>query len=111
MPDQPQYICEQCKKKESDHLQHELNQCQKLQKLKDQQIKKLDKKVFILMCIVVGVGAVFGKESIDSLLEWLETINSVKGQIEDMTAANIPGPGVLLVCAAAIPFAGRPRKK
>tara|TARA_R100000458_G_C8275567_1_gene250679 strand:- start:3250 stop:3582 length:333 start_codon:yes stop_codon:yes gene_type:complete len=110
MPGEPQYICEQCKKKESDHLQHELNQCQKLQKLKDQQIQKLDKKVFILMCIVVGVGAVFGKESIDSLLEWLETINSVKGQIDDMTAANIPGPGALLVCAA-IPLAVRPRRK
>ena len=111
MPEQPEYICEECRKKDSDQLQHELYKCQKQQKLKEQQIQKLNKKLFILMCIVVGIGAVLGKESIDSLLAWLETINSVRTQIDDMTTANIPGPGALLVCAAATPFAGRPRKK
>tara|TARA_R100001082_G_scaffold110915_2_gene92384 strand:+ start:5302 stop:5637 length:336 start_codon:yes stop_codon:yes gene_type:complete len=111
MPEEHQYICEQCRQKDSDHLQHELNQCQRLQKTKDQQIQKLDKKVFVLMCIVVGIGAVLGKESLDSLLEWMETLNSFKGQVDEMTSANIPGPAVLAVFATAIPFSVRPRKK
>tara|TARA_R100000458_G_scaffold45232_1_gene43430 strand:- start:3219 stop:3548 length:330 start_codon:yes stop_codon:yes gene_type:complete len=109
MPDEFQYVCEQCKKKDSDHLQHELNQCQKLNKTKDQQIKKLDKKVFILMCIVVGIGAVLGKESLDALLAWLETLNAVKAQVDELTAI-VPGPGALLLCAAT-PLAVRPRRR
>ena len=113
MSDQQQYTCEQCRKKDSDHLQYELDQCQKLQKAKTQQIKKLDKKVFVLMCIVVGIGAVFGKEALDSVLAWLETLGAVKGQIDDMTsaAAIIPGPGALLILLSATPFSVRPRRK
>ena len=105
-----EHICERCKKKDSEHLQYELNQCQKLNKSKDQQIKKLDKKVFILMCVVVGIGAVLGKESLDALVAWLETLNAVKSQVEDLTAANIPGPATVFLCASS-PIAIRPRKK
>jgi cell division protein FtsB len=105
-----EYICDRCNKKDSDHLQHELNQCLRSNKAKDQQIKKLDKKVFILMCIVVGIGAVLGKESLDSLLAWLETINAVRTQVDDLTAANIPGPATAFLCVFS-PIAVRPRRK
>lgn len=103
-------ICEYCNKKESDHLQHELNQCQKANKSKELKIEKLNKKVFILMCIVIGIGAVFGKETLDSLVAWLETVNSVKSQVDNLTAADVPGPGALLLLACA-PLAIRPRRK
>tara|TARA_R100000664_G_scaffold9791_1_gene16277 strand:- start:11549 stop:11887 length:339 start_codon:yes stop_codon:yes gene_type:complete len=107
---EPEQICEYCRKKESDHLQYELTQCQKANKSKDQKIQKLDKKVFILMCIVIGIGAVFGKETLDSLIAWLETLNSVKSQVDDLSASNIPGPGALLLLAC-MPLAIRPRRK
>jgi len=106
----PRETCQYCNKKETDHLQYELTQCQKANKSKDQKIQKLDKKVFILMCIVIGIGAVFGKETLDSLVEWLETVNSVKSQVDGLTAADIPGPGALLLLACA-PLAIRPRRK
>ena len=104
------HSCEYCNKKEADHLQYELTQCQKANKAKDQKIQKLDKKVFILLCIVIGIGAVFGKETVDSLVAWLETMNSVKSQVDGLTAADIPGPGVLCVLACT-PFMVRPRRK
>lgn len=107
---QHKQICEYCNKKEADHLQHELNQCQKANKSKDLKIEKLNKKVFILMCIVIGIGAVFGKETLDSLVAWLETVNSVKSQVDNLTAADVPGPGALLLLACA-PLAIRPRRK
>ena len=110
MSSDSEYVCERCKKQEADHLEYELNQCRKLNKSKDQQIKKLDKKIFIMMCIVVGIGAVLGKESLDSLLAWLETLNAVKTQVDGLTDANIPGPATLFLCAAS-PIAIRPRKR
>jgi hypothetical protein len=110
MSEETKHICEYCKKKEIEHLQYELAQCQKAHKAKDQKIQKLDKKVFILMCIVIGIGAVFGKEALDNIIEWLDTINSVKSQVNDLTAADIPGPGALLLLACA-PLAIRPRRK
>ena len=107
----PEYICERCEKKDTEKLQHELNECKRLHKIKDQQIKKLDKKVFILMCAVVGVGAIFGKEALDSIVAWLETLKSVKSQVDDLTAAIIPGPAVLAVFGVGLPFVVRPRKR
>tara|TARA_R100001463_G_scaffold27709_8_gene64110 strand:- start:1241 stop:1570 length:330 start_codon:yes stop_codon:yes gene_type:complete len=106
----PKEICQYCNKKEADHLQYELTQCQKANKSKDQKIQKLDKKVFILLCIVVGIGAIFGKEALDGLVEWLETLNSVKSEVDNLTDANIPGPGALLLLSCA-PLAIRPRRK
>jgi preprotein translocase subunit SecY len=110
LTEEPKHVCDFCKKKEAEHLQYELNQCQKTNKVQNQKIQKLDRKVFILMCCVVAIGAVFGKETLDSLIEWLQTINSVKTQVDDLTASNIPGPGALLLLACA-PLAVRPRRK
>ena len=105
------WYCERCQKKDTDNLQHELNECKRLHKIKDQKIKKLDKKVFVLMCVVVGVGAIFGKEALDSMVAWLETLNSVKSQVDDLTAAIVPGPAALAVFGVGLPFVERPRKR
>jgi len=110
LTEESKQVCEYCKKKEAEHLQYELSQCQKTNKIQNQKIQKLDKKVFILMCCVVAIGAVFGKETLDSLIEWLESLNSIKTQVDDLTAADIPGPGALLLLSCA-PLATRPRRK
>ena len=102
-------LCEQCREKEVQHIQHELNKCRTAGTIKDKKIEKLDKKVFILMCIVVGIGAIFGKETLDSISEWLESIGSVTSGIDDMTGV-VPGPGGLLVAMAGL-VTLRPRKK
>ena len=61
------------------------------------------------MCIVVAIGAIFGKEAVDSITEWLESINAVKGQVEDMVSV-VPGPATLGVAAMGV-VALRPRRK
>ena len=71
--------------------------------------KKKEKTVFILMCIVVAIGAIFGKEAVDSISEWLESINTVKGQVKDMVSV-VPGPATLGVAALGV-VALRPRRK
>lgn len=105
------HVCERCQKRDADRLQHELNECRKLHKSKDQQLKKLDRKVFILMCIVVGIGAIFGKEALDSIASWLETLNSVKTQVDNLSAAVVPGPAALAVLGIGLPFVSRPRRR
>ena len=103
-------LCERCREKEVQQTQNELNKCRTAGAVKDKKIEKLDKKVFILMCIVVGIGAIFGKETLDSISEWLESIGSVTSGIDDMTSGIIPGPGGLLVAMAGL-VTLRPRKK
>ena len=90
----PPIVCEQCQEKELNQTRHELNKCKSANAVKDKEIKKKEKTVFILMCIVVGIGAIFGKEAVDSISEWLESINTVKGQVKDMVSV-VPGPATL----------------
>ena len=103
-------VCDQCQEKELQQTRHELQKCQCANSAKDKELKKKDKKVFILMCIVVGIGAIFGKETLDTISEWLETIGGVKSGVENLTASVIPGPatlGVFALGAASL----RPRKR
>jgi len=80
--------------------------------VKDRKIQKLDKKVFILMCIVVGVGAIFGKEALDSIAEWLGTIGEIKGGVDNLTTARIiPAPGALALFPIAMIFGKRSRRR
>ena len=62
------------------------------------------------MCIVVGIGAIFGKEALDGINEWLESFGAVKGHIEDLSSANVPGPATLAVLGMGIGCM-RPRRK
>ena len=102
-------VCEQCREKELNQTRHELNKCKSANATKDKEIKKKEKTVFILMCIVVGIGAIFGKEAIDSISEWLESINTVKGQVNDMVGV-VPGPATLGMAAMGF-VCVRPRRK
>tara|TARA_R100001509_G_C4818889_1_gene199088 strand:- start:481 stop:819 length:339 start_codon:yes stop_codon:yes gene_type:complete len=103
-------VCEQCQEKELQQTKHELHKCQSANSAKDKELKKKDKKVFILMCIVVGIGAIFGKEALDSISEWLETIGSVKSGVENLTASIVPGPATLGMFALG-GVTVRPRKR
>jgi len=108
--DQSPIVCQQCQEKELQQTRHELQKCRSANNTKENEIKKKDKKVFILMCIVVGIGAIFGKEALDGISEWLESFGAVKGHIEDLSSANVPGPATLAVLGIGIGCM-RPRRK
>ena len=110
MPDQnTPTVCEQCQEKELNQTRHELQKCKSANATKDKEIKKKEKTVFILMCIVVGIGAIFGKEAVDSITEWLESFNAVKGQGEGMVSV-VPGPATLGIAGMGF-MCVRPRRK
>ena len=103
-------VCQQCQEKELQQTKNELSKCRNANAAKENEIKKKDKKVFILMCIIVGIGAIFGKETLDSISAWLESIGSVRSGIDDMTSGIVPGPGGLMVATMGL-AALRPRRK
>ena len=110
MPDQnTPTVCNQCQEKELSQTIHELNKCKSASATKDKEIKKKEKTVFILMCIVVGIGAIFGKEAIDSISEWLESINAVKDQVDGMVGV-VPGPATLGIAGMGF-VCVRPRRR
>tara|TARA_Y100000004_G_C8597065_1_gene278967 strand:+ start:78 stop:464 length:387 start_codon:yes stop_codon:yes gene_type:complete len=100
-----------CQEKELQQLKNELHKCKTGSEAKNRRIKELDKKVFILMAICVGIGAILGKETLDAIAEWIGTLNEIKGGVKDLTQASIiPAPGVLPVLAMPLLF-GRSRRR
>jgi len=102
--------CQACQTKELETLRAELSKCKGNGKIKDRKIKVLDKKVFILTVIAVGIGAIFGKEALDSITEWLGSINNFNSSVDNLTGHIVPAPGTLGVFALAM-FAARPRRR
>ena len=110
MTDQESQVCD-CQSKELQQLKNDLHKCRENGKAKDRQIKKLDKKVFILMAICVGIGAILGKEALDTIAEWLGTIGEIKGGVDNLTqGAIVPAPGALGLFAMPLLF-GRSRRR
>ena len=102
--------CPNCQSKETQQLKNDLHLCRQSSESKNRKIQKLDKKVFILMCVAVGIGAIFGKEALDSIAEWLSTLGEIKGGVSNLTGSIVPAPGVLGVLAMPLLF-GRSRRR
>ena len=104
--------CQDCKSKELNQLKNDLHLCKQRNKTKDSKIKKLDKKVFILTVIAVGIGAIFGKETLDSITEWLGSLGDFKSATDNLTTGLIlPAPGTLAVFALFLLLGGSRRRK
>ena len=103
--------CPTCRNKEVEQLKNDLFECKKRNKSKDAKIKKLDKKVFILTAIAVGIGAIFGKEALDSITEWLGSIGDFKSATPITTGSVLPAPGTLAVFALFPLLGGSRRRK
>jgi len=103
-------LCENCRTNEVERLKQDLRKCQEGSKSKDRKIKKLDKKVFVLTAIAVGIGAIFGKEALDGITEWLGSINNFKSATDNLTGHVVPSPGTLAVFAAAF-LVTKPRRR
>ena len=102
--------CPICQAKELSQLKHELNECRKRGQSKDRAIKQLNKKVFILTAIAVGIGAIFGKEALDSITEWLGSIGAFKSGVQALSGIVAPAPGTLAVFAL-LPFMSKSRRR
>ena len=102
--------CSSCRDKEVEQLKGDLFECKRRGKSKDSKIKKLDKKVFILTVIAVGIGAIFGKEALDSITEWLGSISNFRSSADNLTGHIVPAPGTLGLFAIAL-LMSKPRRR
>ena len=104
--------CPNCQNREMQKLKSDLHECKQRNKSKDLKIKKLDKKVFVLMVIAVGIGAIFGKEVFDSIVEWMQSIGEFKSASDNLLGGVVlPAPGTLAVFAALPFLTGSRRRK
>ena len=102
--------CPVCQTKELSQIQHDLAECKKRGRAKDLEIKKLNKQIFILTMIAIGIGAVFGKEMLDSITEWIGSINSFKSSVQDLSGFIVPAPGTLGLLATVF-LVSKPTRK
>tara|TARA_R100000458_G_C8107726_1_gene131786 strand:+ start:138 stop:488 length:351 start_codon:yes stop_codon:yes gene_type:complete len=104
--------CPVCTKKESQQLRNALHECKTSNRVKDKAIEQLNKKVFILTMIAIGIAAIFGKEALDTITEWIKSVGDFKNAAGDLTQArDIPGPGGLPLLAAALIVSRKTRRR
>ena len=103
--------CHICTKNDNEQLRRDLVECRKRGQTKDREIKQLNKRVFILKMIAIAVAAIFGKEALDSITEWLGSINGFRGAAQDMTGSIVPAPGTLPIMAMAFLVTRRSRRR
>tara|TARA_R100001086_G_scaffold169725_2_gene92500 strand:+ start:4092 stop:4439 length:348 start_codon:yes stop_codon:yes gene_type:complete len=104
--------CPVCEKKETERLRDDLHKCRTSNRVADATIKQLNKRVFVLSMIAIGIAAIFGKEALDALTEWLQSISEFKDAAGGVTQARaIPGPGALSLMAAAGIMSRRTRRR
>ena len=108
---QEENVCKRCQESEVSKLKTDLMLCRKQHETKDRKIKALDKKVFILTFIVVGVGAIFGKEAVDTIIEWLGKIGEVKTGVDNLHGAIVPPPSSLAVFGMFALMSRRSRRR
>ena len=101
--------CSHCRDDEVNRLRNELSQCKKRGQSKDKRIKALDKRVFILTAIAVGVCAIFGKEALDALTEWMQSIKAFRGAAG--VSLVLPAPSTAAVFALGLIGPSRRRKR
>ena len=102
--------CPVCQKNETDRLRSELSECKKKSQIKDRKIKALDKKVLIFTIISIAIGAVFGKEALDAITEWLGSINRFRVNADEF-ALIFPSPSTASLFAIALIGPRRRRKR
>ena len=104
--------CPNCQSRETQQLKSDLHECKQRNKAKEAKIKKLDKKVFILTAIAVGIGAIFGKEALDAIVGWMESIGSFNSASNNMMTSSVyPAPGTLAVFALYPLLSRRSRRR
>ena len=74
--------------------------------------REIQDAVFVLTLIAVGIGAIFGKEVLDSIIEWMDTIGDFNSASDNLLGGVVlPAPGTLAVFAALPFLTGSRRRK
>ena len=112
MPDpSPIEQCPVCTQSELVQLRRDLAECKKRGQSKARQIKPLNKRVFILMMIAIGIGAIFGKEALDAITEWMGSVTDFRNGADNLLQGTVlPSPGALPLLAISC-FAFRRRRR
>ena len=103
--------CPICQEKEVNKLRSDLAECKKRNQSKERRIKNLDKKVFILTIIIAGVGAIFGKEAVEAISEWISSFNQIRSSIDDLSGLTHPSPGALSLFAITLLASGSRKRR
>tara|TARA_R100000808_G_C2128523_1_gene138228 strand:- start:983 stop:1312 length:330 start_codon:yes stop_codon:yes gene_type:complete len=103
--------CSNCKARELQQLRSDLAECKKKSQSKDKKIKALDKKVFIFTLIAIAIGAVFGKEALDAITEWLGSINRFRVNADGFSSLIFPSPSTASLFIIALIGPRRRRKR
>ena len=102
--------CQICKDRELKKLKEDLHKCQKNSQAKDKKLKVLNKRVFICTLIGVAIAAIFGKEALDALTEWIGSIKGFNNKL--LTGEYIfPSPSALALFALAGLTSGSRKRK
>lgn len=105
-------LCQACAKKETQQLRNALHECKTGNRVKDKTIEQLNKKVFILTIIAMCIAAIFGKEALDTLTEWIKSVGEFRNAAGDLTQArDIPGPGAFSLLATALLVSRKTRRR
>ena len=103
---------EKIKQEKERECQIALLDCQKSHREKDRQIAEIKKKHTVMLVLVVIVATILGKETIDEIASWMDSVNSIKNGVEQFTnqadeyeyhseVAIAPAPGALALLALA----------
>ena len=103
--------CPVCQEKEVQKHRSDLADCKRRNQSKERKIKNLDKKVFILTIIIAGVGAIFGKEAVDAISEWISSFDQIRSSVDGLSGLAHPAPGALPLLALAFASGGTRRRK
>ena len=108
--EKPHQDCPVCHEKELKKLREDLTDCRKRNQANVRKIRAMEKKMFILTITTVAIGAIFGKEAVDSVVSWIESYNQVNNAINGVGFVY-PAPGALPLLACAFLFGGSRRRK
>ena len=84
---------EKIKQEKERECQSKLSECKKACKEKDRQVADLKKKHTYMLILIVVVATILGKETIDRVTAWIDSLNGLKSGIEQFTSqADTPDP-------------------
>ena len=100
--------CENCKEREVKQLREDLQKCKKNNQTKDKKLKEQNKKVFILTIIGVAIAAIFGKEVLDMITEWMGSVDGFRSTV--LQGLILPAPSTLSLYCLAFVCGGRRKR-
>tara|TARA_R100000808_G_C2141855_1_gene149676 strand:+ start:103 stop:450 length:348 start_codon:yes stop_codon:yes gene_type:complete len=62
-----------------------LKKCEDKNKQKDKKIKELEKKLLTLTVIACIIGTIVGKETVESIADWIDSVNTIKTTIDNVS--------------------------